>query len=79
MAPNYLFGLKEMDDDDWLSHGHQANNMHDITMAERLWEQGAVFRKTTGRKRLHPKRLIADEGDTPSLNSVHFCENIILR
>lgn len=37
---------------------------HDITMAEMLLEQGAVFRRTTGRKRLYPKRLIADKGYT---------------
>ena len=37
---------------------------HDITMAETLLEQGAVFRKATGRKRLYPKRLIADKGYT---------------
>jgi len=37
---------------------------HDITMAEVLLEQGAVFRPATGRKRLYPKRLIADKGYT---------------
>jgi transposase len=37
---------------------------YDITMSETLLEQGAVFRKATGRKRLYPKRLIADKGYT---------------
>mgnify|MGYP000206360045 CR=1 FL=1 len=37
---------------------------HDITMSEMLLEQGAVFRTATGRKRLYPKRLIADKGYT---------------
>lgn len=37
---------------------------HDIPMAETLLEQGAVFRKATGRKRLYLKRLIADKGYT---------------
>lgn len=35
---------------------------HDITMAETLLEQGAVLRKSTGRKRRYPKRLVADKG-----------------
>lgn len=35
---------------------------HDITMAETLLEQGAVFRKSTGRTRRYPKRLAADKG-----------------
>lgn len=35
---------------------------HDITMAEALLEQGSVLRKSTGRKRRYPKRLVADKG-----------------
>jgi transposase len=35
---------------------------YDITMAETLLEQGSVLRKSTGRKRRYPKRLVADKG-----------------
>ena len=35
---------------------------HDITMAETLLERGAVLRKSVGRVRQYPKRLVADKG-----------------
>jgi len=35
---------------------------HDITMAEVLLERGAVLRKSLGRARQYPKRLVADKG-----------------
>jgi hypothetical protein len=38
-----------------LTFAQIPGQQHDITMAETLLEQGAVFRRTTGRKRLYPK------------------------
>jgi hypothetical protein len=36
--------------------------LHELSVAEQLMEQGAVRRRKTGRPRLHPRRMARDEG-----------------